>query len=230
MLRFAHSWLRLIKNAEEEKAVRKLLNDDVQVFNATRYALNSLMKSPRRGHLNFYETVLYDDEYKCKVKFPWKSQYPNHLSFAFPKNSPLFPFFDYQVLKMMETGTMDLIRRKWTGSDRQCTDQEDKELEEDVGLSFNKLVGLFLVCSIGAVLAILIFTYEVANGVYRKLPMRRVDDSELEYVDRYTRYSQDGNGKKVMNKMSNLFIKWNVQDWNVFMTDMEELFQLKKES
>lgn len=50
--------------------------------------------------------------YHCKITESWVSPYPDFLSFGFPKGSPYRPFLNFELLRMMETGVLDLMRRE----------------------------------------------------------------------------------------------------------------------
>ncbi len=43
---------------------------------------------------------------RCEVFTAWKSHTPDQMGFAFPKQSPFFESFKYQLLKLYEAGLL----------------------------------------------------------------------------------------------------------------------------
>ena len=58
------------------------------------------------------ESMLYYSK-PCGLKIMWTSPEITHYSFAFPKDSPLLPFFKYTYKKLRQTGTLKRISEKW---------------------------------------------------------------------------------------------------------------------
>ena len=50
---------------------------------------------------------------ECMLKILWKSPTHHLTSFAFPKMSPLLPFFNHAYKKLWETGSWWRLKKKW---------------------------------------------------------------------------------------------------------------------
>ena len=49
--------------------------------------------------------------YRCKLMESLASNYPGLLSFGFPKSWPYRTFMNFELLRMMEEGVLDVVRR-----------------------------------------------------------------------------------------------------------------------
>ena len=108
----------------------------------------------------FFTTEWYlDTEYNfmCNLIAPWKSSIPSPMSFAFPKESPYFPFFNYHVIKMREMGELYKLDKKWIKrfDDKTCKHGADHSL------GYFKLIGLFGILGVGMTVAVLTGSLEV---------------------------------------------------------------------
>ena len=104
-----------------------------------------VLEEPNKTFLWFVE-YFYKSDHMCKMSVPWKTQYPNHLSFGFPKESPLRPFFFYQSIKLYENGAVNVLKKRYLEDTRQCV------VEKDMSLGIEKLIGVFVLYGIGIIL------------------------------------------------------------------------------
>ena len=93
----------------------------------------------------------------CQLKVAWKSSENIQNSFAFPKNSPLVPFFKYAYGKIKQSGALYRINEKWkkTGQSSNC-DSKDSMSQ----ISFNKIVSLIGLLVVGIILSIITIAVE----------------------------------------------------------------------
>ncbi len=118
-------------------------------------ALEYVVRNPRHALIMIKETMLKYPEYKCPLVEAWKTDYPNLLSFAFPKDSRLRVFFNYSLLKHFQRGTLDVLRKRYfrQGLDS-CTSQSDQ------ALGFEKTISLFGILAFGFVTAVTLLVLE----------------------------------------------------------------------
>jgi hypothetical protein len=81
----------------------------------------------------------------------------SHASFAFPKGSPLLPFFRYAYYKIRQTGALHRHSKKWRIQD-QSIGCDSKN--EQTPISFNKIVSLAALLLLGIFLALLTLMFE----------------------------------------------------------------------
>ena len=93
----------------------------------------------------------------CQLKVAWKSPEKYQYSFAFPKNSPLVPFFKYAYGKIKQSGTLYRINEKWkkTGESSNCNSKDSLS-----PISFNKIVSLISLLVFGIILSIITMAME----------------------------------------------------------------------
>ena len=99
----------------------------------------------------------------CQLKVAWKSSGKHQYSFAFPKNSPLAPFFKYAYGKIKQSGALYRINEKWkqTGNPSNCDSKDSMS-----PISFNKIVSLIGLLVFGIILSIITMAVE---KMYRRL-------------------------------------------------------------
>ena len=93
----------------------------------------------------------------CQLKVAWKSSGKHQYSFAFPKNSPLAPFFKYAYGKIKQSGALYRINEKWkqTGKSLNCDSKNSLS-----PISFNKIVSLISLLAFGIILSIITMVVE----------------------------------------------------------------------
>ena len=76
---------------------------------------------------------------------------------ALKKDSPYTPFFEAKSLDIIQSGLMKRLKIKHT-TNNNCTPIKD---EEGSSLSYQKLIMLFIIISVGMVFAMMVLIYEM---------------------------------------------------------------------
>ena len=145
-------WDQIYKNHMTDESFTKGEND----------AINTIMKK-KELLTAFYplEAMNYYSK-PCQLKVAWKSSEKLQYSFAFPKNSPLVPFFKYAYGKIKQSGALYRINEKWkqTGNPSNCDSNDSMS-----PISFNKIVSLIGLLVCGIILSIITM---VVENIYRR--------------------------------------------------------------
>ena len=94
----------------------------------------------------------------CELKFVWKSPEKAISSFAFPKGSPLLPFFKHAYSKIGQSGALKRISRKWMKKGKPLNCDSKNSMEP---LTLKKIGSLIVLLIMGMVFAIVAFIFEV---------------------------------------------------------------------
>ena len=125
-------------------------------------AIDSIIK--KKELLTAYFTIEAINYYSksCQLKVAWTSSERYDASFAFPKNSPLLPFFKYAYGKIKQSGALYRINEKWklTGKSSNCNSKDSLS-----PISFNKIVSLIGLLVCGIILSIITM---VVENIYRR--------------------------------------------------------------
>ena len=94
----------------------------------------------------------------CELKYVWISPEKSLYSYAFPKASPLLPFFKHAYSKIRQSGALQRVNKKWM--------KDTKSLNCDSGISMepitlNKIGSLIALVIMGLLLAIVALIIEV---------------------------------------------------------------------
>ena len=81
----------------------------------------------------------------------------SHSTFAFPKASPLLPFFRHAYTKIRQTGALYRHSKKWRTQDESIRCNSKNELAP---ISFNKIVSLVALLLLGIFLALVTIMFE----------------------------------------------------------------------
>ena len=81
----------------------------------------------------------------------------SHATFAFPKASPLLPFFRHAYNKIRQTGALHRLSKKWRTQDESIGCNSKNELAP---ISFNKIVSLVALLLLGIFLALVTIMFE----------------------------------------------------------------------
>ena len=81
----------------------------------------------------------------------------SYSSFAFPKGSPLLPFFRHAYNKLRQTGALHRHSKKWRTRDESIGCGSKNELAP---ISFNKIVSLVALLLLGIFLALITIMFE----------------------------------------------------------------------
>ena len=98
----------------------------------------------------------------CELKILWKSPDMTLQSFAFPKGSPLLPFFKYVYKKLRQTGVFKQIGSKWKRKESKCVSNGVKSIS---------LINIGSLCALlffGFLSALLIFLTETIGRKHGK--------------------------------------------------------------
>ena len=121
-------------------------------------AIGSLLET--NEPLTAFFTIEAMDYYSkpCELKFVWKSPEKAISSFAFPKGSPLLPFFKHAYSKIGQSGALERISRKWMkkGIPLNCNSKNSIE-----PLTLNKIGSLIVLLIMGMIFAFVAFIIEV---------------------------------------------------------------------
>ena len=94
----------------------------------------------------------------CELKYVWVSPEKSFYSYAFPKASPLFPFFKYAYSKIRQSGALQRIKRKWTKNGESLNCDANNSLEP---ITLKKVGSLIAVLIMGVLFAIVALIIEV---------------------------------------------------------------------
>ena len=127
-------------------------------------AIKSLLETNQL--LTAFFTIEAMDYYSkpCELKFVWKSPEKAISSFAFPKGSPLLPFFKHAYSKIRQSGNLERISIKWMKKGKPLNCHSNNSMEP---LTLNKTGSLFVLLFMGMVFAIAAFIFEVSKLLFR---------------------------------------------------------------
>ena len=89
----------------------------------------------------------------------------SHSTFAFPKASPLLPFFRHAYNKIRQTGALHRLSKKWRTQDESIGCNSKNELAP---ISFNKIVSLVALLLLGIFLALVTIMFEKMTKLKKK--------------------------------------------------------------
>ncbi len=95
---------------------------------------------------------------------------PSFNAFGLPKNSPLKPYFDHEIQKLLESGIIEFHRSQFVKKPTENLKQgSDKSTNAIKPLSLNDLQGAFFLLLVGFLLSIIFFSFE--RLVHRSLKL-----------------------------------------------------------
>ena len=94
----------------------------------------------------------------CELKYVWVSPEKNLNSYAFPKASPLFPFFKYAYSKIRQSGGLQRVERKWRNKVKPSNCDSGNFMEP---ITLNRIGSLIALVIIGVIFAIVVLFIEV---------------------------------------------------------------------
>ena len=99
----------------------------------------------------------FDKEF-CSLKAVWKSPQKSPLAYAFPKRSPLTPFFNHVLLKLKESGAIEMLKKKWEYPyNLDCSVQNSDEFER---VSAKKVVLILVIFGSSVILSLICVVIE----------------------------------------------------------------------
>ena len=121
-------------------------------------AIKSLLETNKLQTAYFtIEAMAYSSK-PCQLKFVWISPEKYLASYAFPKDSPLFPFFKYAYKKIRQSGVLQRINRKWMKNGESLNCDSNNSLEP---ITLKKVGSLIAVLIMGVLFAIVALIIEV---------------------------------------------------------------------
>ena len=95
---------------------------------------------------------------RCELKYVWISPEKSLYAYAFPKASPLLPFFKYAYSKIRPSGALQRVKRKWMKNAYSLNCDSDNSMEP---ITLNKIGSLIALVIMGVLFAIVALTIEV---------------------------------------------------------------------
>ncbi|KAJ7948160.1 Glutamate receptor [Quillaja saponaria] len=169
--------------------VRKYLVDELNIAESRLITLknqqdypDSLLRGPKGGgvaaivdELPYIE--LFHSNTNCQFRTVGQEFTKSGLGFAFQRDSPLAVDLSTAILQLSESGDLQKIHDKWLTSS-ECTMQVN---EVDANrLSLNSFWGLFLICGIACLIALIVFFWRVFFQYIRYRPEAEDADQEIE--------------------------------------------------
>lgn len=190
-----------------------------------RKAIQKIIDSPWQVLVDTKENVMFFSDHQCDIVIPYISHTPRFISYGFPKNSPYRDLFQYNVLKLQETGALALIKARNHHSPK-CLDTRE------VSLGLRKLVSMFGIVALGSGLALAVFFLEKAT-ILAKGPEGRFN-SGVNYRGpppiRIESYSDIASPKSFgsihEDRLRTLARRWGIADAPGFARDVSELIGL----
>ena len=97
----------------------------------------------------------------CELKYVWKSPEKSFYAYAFPKASPLLPFFKYAYSKIRQSGALHRVNRKWMKNAKSMNCDSNNSMEP---ITLNRIGSLIALVIMGVLFAIVALIIEVYKG------------------------------------------------------------------
>lgn len=185
---------------------------------------------PRTALYDVKEAILNFHEYHCKIVTPWESNYPNSVSFAFPKDSPYFELFKYRVINMQESGSLLKLRTHWFVGERLGC-----EPLRSLSLGYEKLCGVFTMLTAGFLAAASLCVLESMRSYFfmdlptsfgeeqpkMKKPMQKSKKSSL--IGKNNRDQEEGELEEEEEQAREVMELLGILDEDEFLRKLERL-------
>ena len=112
----------------------------------------------------------------CELKYVWISPENSVMSYAFPKGSPLLPFFKYAYSKIRQSGALQRINRKWAKNGESLNCDSNNSLEP---ITLKKVGSLIAVLIMGVLFAIVALIIEVCVDKMQQQKNKRSTSIEM---------------------------------------------------
>ncbi|XP_042389112.1 glutamate receptor 3.1-like [Zingiber officinale] len=119
---------------------------------------------------------------QCKFAVVGSEFTRNGWGFAFPRDSPLAVDFSTAILTLSENGDLQRIHDKWLSTDVCSSDINELDSES---LQIRSFLGLFLICGMTCVLALLIYFVTVICQYLRHCPTEEANSSAVGSLQRF---------------------------------------------
>ncbi len=218
--------MRVFKNSEEISWLRKLYANSLEgkyqaSFNTSKEAFEHLVNTPYRTMLSSMESVpLEVPEFRCDIVPAWIRR-TGMVSFAFAKNSPYTKLVNYNLLKHVESGLVELLYKRFTNNLLECEQDQERE-PSDMGLTFYKLISLFGIVGGGFALALLLLVLEALHACLKDRGQALASASSRDEFDLF------GCGLSAYEReVTRMTLKWSMGQYGDFLSDMEAVMKLK---
>ena len=94
----------------------------------------------------------------CELKYVWVSPETTLFSYAFPKASPLLPFFKYAYNNIRQSGGLQRVKEKWRKNAKSLNCDSGNSMEP---ITLNRIGSLIALVIIGVLFAIVALFIEV---------------------------------------------------------------------
>ena len=94
----------------------------------------------------------------CELKYVWVSPEKTLFSYAFPKASPLLPFFKYAYTKIRQSGGLQRVKEKWRKNTKSLNCDSGNSMES---ITLNRIGSLIALLIMGVFFAIVALIIEV---------------------------------------------------------------------
>ena len=105
----------------------------------------------------------------CELKYVWISPEKRLYTYAFPKNSPILPFFKHAYSKIRQSGALQRVNRKWMKKVQHLNCGSSNSIE---GITLNRVGSLIVLIIIGLLFAILAVLIELCHD---KMTTTKID-------------------------------------------------------
>lgn len=114
----------------------------------------------------------------CALKVLWSAPIGIQESFAFPKGSPLLPFFKHTYQKIRQSGALDRSREKWKQKDKpsKCVNKNTTK-----PIYFEKVASLIVLLFFGTIFAFSVLLLEKIFMPSKILPICHSEESTRKF-------------------------------------------------
>ena len=92
----------------------------------------------------------------CELKYVWISPEKSIYTYAFPKASPLLPFFKYAYSKIKQSGALQRVNRKWMKNTKSLNCDSDISMKPITLNRIGSLIALVIMGLLFAIVALII--------------------------------------------------------------------------
>ena len=130
----------------------------------------------------------------CELKYVWISPEKSLYTYAFPKASPLLPFFKYAYSKIRQSGALQRVNRKWMKNAKSINCDSNNSFEPITLNRIGSLIALVIMGVLFAIVALIIEVYKepFKNDVSLKGEGGRVKNVGMYLVKRLQRGREGG--------------------------------------
>ena len=175
-------WTGLVSrfiDGEPESVWRKIYENqmsDESFTSGEPAAIESLLETNKFQTAFFTIEAMEYSSKPCELKFVWTSPEKYLASYAFPKGSPLLPFFKYAYSKIRQSGALQRINRKWAKNGESLNCDSNNSLEP---ITLKKVGSLIAVLIMGVLFAIVALIIEVCVDKMQEQKNKRSTSIEM---------------------------------------------------